>query len=323
MDKSPEAIKLNGKQIFKKDYKLASIQHFDSLIVLTTGMNKFYHVFNIEGKPVASFGRKGKGPGEFLRIPILTNIYKHNSKVYGLVYDELLRKVINIDFRASITENKLVIHNRPPLPPKLRKSEILEYFYVGENKYAGMIEDRFFKQINQKRDGFYYNAPKNKFIILPLFNLKMKPYDKLSEANLNNRVARLSPDRSKLAFAMMYYPIVEVFDVGSKKPIRFLIDSNPPKGPFNLSDFKKGKLIKYFLGLHVTNNYLYLLSSVKMGNKYQKKGQLILVMDWKGNLKEKYLIPEKYDLNWINVDERNQRIYGISYDQDKAYEFDY
>jgi hypothetical protein len=308
-------VELKGERILQDYFELATIQNFDDVIILTAAMDNFFHVFNKRGKHITSFGQKGRGPGEFVKAPFLTDIYKQNSTTYGVVYDEVLQKAVTIDLTASISEEELIVQNRLDLPSKLHKSSIFNVFYIKEKQYAGMLEDRFYHQINRKRNGFYYDAQKDKLTILPLQNLKIKPNKKFPEVNLNNREARLSPDRSKLAFAMMYYPMVEIFEVGSDKPVQYLLD-NPPEGPFKLSAYKENKLTKYFLGLYVSNKYLYVLGS-------KKNDQEIFVMDWNGNPVNKYLIPDQYDLNWITVDEKNKLIYGISYDQGGVFKFDY
>lgn len=323
VDDFPESIELKGEQFFEDSFQLATVQHFDSLIVLTADMENFFHVFTKDGKLVTSFGREGKGPGEFLRVPFLTDSYKQDSTTYGVVYDEILNKSVIINFTASVTENELIVKDTPKLPTKINKSSLLEYLYIRENNYTGMLEDRLAQQINQQRNGFYYDAAQDEFTILPLHNLKIQPHEKLPEINLNNRKARISPDRNKLAFAMMYYPMVEIFEIGSDKPVQYLLDSDPPEGPFELSDYKENKLTKYFHNLYVTDKYLYLLGSRKSKNNDLDKDQEIFVMDWEGNPKEKYLVPDKFDLSWITVDEKNKHIYGISYTHEEAYLFDY
>jgi len=46
-------------------------------------------------------------------------------------------------------------------------------------------------------------------------------------------------------------------------------------------------------------------------------------MDWEGNPHNKFVISDKYDLDYITVDEMNKTIYGISYNKDKAYKFNF
>lgn len=318
-----DPVELKGKQIAQNYFELATIQHIDSLVVATTNMNRFFQVFNKDGDHITSLGRAGRGPGEFLRTPFLTNIYRQDSTTYGVVYDEVLKEAATINFTASILDNKLIVHDRPPLPPKFKKSPLYEYFYIKENKYAGMFDDRFLNQLNNQRSGFYYEIEQDSLTILPLKNLEIQPYELYPEANLNNRTMRVSPDRSKLAFAMMYYPMVEIFETGgAEEPVQYLIDSNnPSEGPFKLRDYKENNLTEYFIGLYTSDKYLYVLGA--KNNESEDKGQYIFVMNWEGNAERKYLIPDEYDLNFITVDEKNKFIYGISYDHVGVYRFDY
>jgi hypothetical protein len=287
-------------------------------------MNKFFHVFNKDTKEhITSFGRLGRGPGEFQRVPMLNDISNQDSSPIGLVYDEVARKALVIDLISSINKGELVVKKRIEFPSKLNRSAMSELLHVAGNKYAGMNDDRIFKRFNEKRCGFYFNAETENLTILPLYNLQIEPHDDLAELNLNTREARVSPDGKKLAFAMMHYPMVEVFKNGSIQRFQYYMDKNLPEGPFfKLKKFKERNLPVYYEDLFVTNKRIYLLGS-KVSNNKNEKGQHVFVMDWEGNPESHYVLPIDYALSWISVDEENRTIYGISYKNDQAYKINY
>lgn len=324
VDNFPEAIELSGEQVLNKYLDVATIQTYDSLLVLTAGMDNFFHIFNNNREHLSSFGRSGRGPTEFLQKPHINGIYSSNSRPAALVYEAELHKTLEVDLLASVSKNELVILNRPELPPKLHQSSLIEYFPIGNNANIGMYEDRFYNQIDRKRNGFYYQAESNNFSILPLKNLELQPYDRMAEANLNNRSMRITPDQSKVAFAMMFYPMVEIFETGSKEPVRYLIDTAPPKEPFELDEFRQGGNInQHFIGLYVNKTHLFLLGTNQAEGPNKEAMQKIYVIDWEGNAVSKFLIADKYKLNSITVDEKNNLIYGISFNNDAIYMFDY
>jgi hypothetical protein len=317
----PDPVQLKGQQIVTDIYQLASIRQFDSLLVVTANMDEFFHVFNKDGTHIASFGREGRGPGEFLRVPFLTDIYRENSQIHGLIDTEISNEAVTVNLSASVSEDEVVVHDNPPLPPDINRASLMQYFNMQESVYAGMLANSLFNQFNNQMSGFYYNSNEDTLTILPLHNLEIEPYEKFPAVNLNNRTAKVSPDRSKLAFGMMYYPMVEVFKNGSEKPVQYLLEPNPTEGPFQLSDVKEDKIEKYSTNIFATDQYIYLLGARKNGNPDQD--QHIFVMDWEGNGEAKYKIPGKYDLRSITVDEKNNDIYGISYGQNGVYKFDY
>lgn|SRR5690625_5091665 len=159
-----------------------------------------------------------------------------------------------------------------------------------------------------------------------LYNLKIHsngtPYDALADTNLNSRLARISPQRDKMAMIMVHSPVLEIVHIGERNSRKFLLDANPPPGTFDLDMLHNGTLTKYFQGIDVTENYIYLLSDNEKNMDSEKK-QTIKVLDWDGQPRYQYTIPEQYQLGMLVVNEEKNEFYGLSYEDDKIYQFNY
>lgn len=313
-------IELEGTRVFEEEYSLFQIAKVDSFIIISTARDTLFHVYDKNQEHFAGLGQKGRGPREFTRVPAIEDVMKENASIKFLVNDEIRKELMSLNLTASLDSNKLIIENRYTLPVELRGA--IDFLYLDKNKFVGVYDDRFDKQLDEQRGGFYYNAKTDTFEIFSLQNFKIKPYEMMPATNVNARMPAISPDRSKVAIVTLFSPKMAIFEVGSKTPARYLLDSNLPEGTFELEAFKKGEVIEYYKYIDATNNYIYLLHS---GNKIKDNAgeTWIQVLDWKGNPSNQYLIPSEYNLSMFVVDEKNKLFYGLSYPNDAIYKFDY
>lgn len=310
----PDPNELEGEKIFEGEFGIATISLKDSLLVLTTNRDTIFHVYDNNQNFISSFGNQGMGPGEFERPPFIKDIWKEGEEVKALIYDNINTIVINIS--ESIRENEVVITEEFELPSEIRHP-IVDVFYIGNNQYIGMYDDRHHQRIDNKRGGFYYDRQTDKMETFQLVNLEIQPHEIMAAINVNSRTARLSPDREKFVLALLHSPILEIFDVGSNSAKRFLLDTHPPENKFDLHEFNEREIKEFNRNIFVTNSFIYLLYS---GNG---NGQKIKVIDWNGNPEAQYSLPDGYDLNWLVTDEINESFYGLSWNNDTIYKFDF
>ena len=87
-----------------------------------------------------------------------------------------------------------------------------------------------------------------------LYNLKIHsngtPYDALADTNLNSRLARISPQRDKIAMIMVHSPVLEIVHIGERNSRKFLLDANPPPGTFDLDLVHSG-----YFGAHCATHF--------------------------------------------------------------------
>ncbi len=127
-----------------------------------------------------------------------------------------------------------------------------------------------------------------------------------------------------MATVLVRSPKMELFEIGSTTPIRYLLGSDPPDDRFRLEEYQDGEVTDYYKYMQVTNESIYLLySGYKKNEEQEQKEQFIRVLNWQGSPKAQYLIPEKYELSTFVVDEEHNVLYGSSYNNDSIYTFKY
>lgn len=318
----PQPVKLKGEQVFEDEKGILVISQIDSLIIISTMQDTLIHIYDKKENLIARLGIRGRGPGEFNTPPFIRDAIKVDSTIKIFYHNNQLNTYVSINVTASLDSNKVIIGKIYKLPGQLVGTT--RAFYIDSSTIAGMYDDQFYQQLDGRRGGFYYYTKSDTFETFSLYNLKIKPLEVLPATNVNARTSAISPDHSKLAFVMSNSPKLEIFQVGSTKPHRFLLDSNPPKDIFDLKTFKERENIEYYRYVDVTNNYIYLLYSGFRHNERDEAHQTrIQVLDWEGNPQAQYLIPAKYNLVTFIVDEKNKMFYGVSYINDAIYKFDF
>ncbi len=317
---------LKGKQVFKDQYQAFPIQIFDSLIVVSTPeKDTLLHVYNEKHKKLASFGRKGKGPGEFTGIPILYDGFTRDGNHFAYYYDFQKLTLHELNLSASIDSGKTVMKQIMTLPREL--SGGWEPHLINYDTLVGYFDDRFDKKLKDKAGLYYYYPDSSEFDTYSLFDLNIKnlpPKYFMAETNLNARQLSMAPNRQKFAIAMVHYPRLDLFTSGSATPTTYLTASNPPDTTFNLDQYKEGKVTEYYSNLYVTNNKMYLLyHGISKERRRGEHSSFIQVIDWNGNPIEHYFIPSKYSLSLIVADEANNKFYGLSTYNDAIYQFKY
>jgi len=223
----PEAVDLKGYEILSNEFKVATFQIIDSLIVVSTGQDTIFHIYSKNEQHINSFGRKGKGPNEFQRIPFLVNIWKEENIIKSLIYDEVVHRPIKINFSKSL-ETGDVSSEVLGFPSFLtREILISQIFYLGKEKYIGLYDDQYHQSLNKMSGGFIYDLVKDNYQLFPMHNLKIEPFEPFPAVNLNNRKLHLAPNRTKLFTAMIHAPIIEKINVHDLKASKYVIGNDP------------------------------------------------------------------------------------------------
>lgn len=312
-------VELKGTSVFENEYSLAQIVSLDSLFLISTRRDTIFHIYNRKGKKISSFGRKGRGPNELTRTFAIEDIVR-NSPLEAFIYDEIRKELVKINMTASINSGNLNVEKRIEIPDQLQGA--FDFLFVNEQEFIGVYDDHFNKQLDEQRGGFYFYPSTGEFQTFSLDNLEIEPYENMPATNINARVPAISPDRSKMAIAMMHYPQITIFNVKDSTRKSHLTNSNPPDDKFKLENFKDGDVTEFYSSIYTTNNYIYLLYS---GYKVKESPhpKKIQVLDWHGNPQAQYLIPAEYNVSSFIVDEKNQQFYTLSYPKDTIFKFDY
>ena len=315
---------LQGEQLFDDVMGIASFTLLDSLILFSTMDEDMFQVYDLQGNQIASFGRQGNGPGEYIQPPFFRDTYfTQNSLDYLLFYDFSNNMTgVYLDIKASIEENEVVIEQEVPLP-RVFSQPFARLYHIDEETILGVSDDRFFQELDGLEGGWYYSPADTIITTFPMYNLYMNPFDAEPESNLNNRSISVSPDRQKFATAFFHAPIIEIFDMYStdvRLQIQVTNETFPPDDPFTPEDYYENTLTQYFRDIFTTNDHIYLLYTGQEMSDPEKQ-QFVKIIDWQGQPAQQFSIPPGYEIDVIQVDESNNHLYGMSWSNDAIYRF--
>ncbi|GAA5521088.1 TolB-like 6-bladed beta-propeller domain-containing protein [Aliifodinibius salicampi] len=320
------AIELEGTRVFENEMGVMYLKRIDSLMVISTMNEPYLQIYDKDQNFIGSLGKEGRGPGEFGQPPMIVDGIQSESGLTIFAYDRPTLTLNSIDLTASIDSNKVIINRKYELPKELTGTGADDIFYVDSTMITGVYDDRFSKQLDEKRGGFYYYPKSGEFETFSLYNLRIEPYEMNPASNLNARITTISPDRNKIASLMVHYPGLEVVHLDSTAdPSRYLLADAPPKHTFDLEDFKEDKIMTYYKSIYSTDRHLYLLyAGIQEEDFYNSHETRIQVLDWDANPIREFKIPAKYSLDMVMVDEEDQRFYGWdNTENDAVYKFDY
>lgn len=296
------------------------MKNVDSLMIISTGRDTLFHIYNKSGKQIYSFGKVGKGPKEFMDATLIYDANEKDDTISLFAYDSNLLKYSKINLNKSKETNGIVVDAEYEFPVELRG--INDVYYINEDTLAGIYSDNFYKKLDGKWGGFYYYPKSKKFETFTLLNLTIEPYELMPSINLNSRLSSLAPNRRKIAVVNVHTPILEIIKIGSKQPKKYYLGFKPSTYTYNLKDFKNDEVTQYYTFVATTNKSIYLLYA-NHAYSTEKRVAKIQVIDWEGNPKAEYLIPKEYGLGMFTVDEKDSVIYGLSYSNDSIYKFNF
>lgn len=277
-----------------------------------------FQVYDMSLNKVSEFGIHGRGPSEFIRTPVIEDIYQDSISTKILVLDEFRKEIISIDLKSSIQKGELITSKKYTIPEQLYG--LMDLFYTEDETFVGIYDDRFDKQLDHQGGWFEYVPSSGNFSTYPLRNLTLQPNNDLAETNLNARNPVISKQRDSLAAILIHEPILELIDLNNNH--RNVIQTMEFEVPefYNLDSFNQGELTEYYRSATATDSHIYLLKS-EVAMTAMQVPTTLQKLDWQGNLLVEYRIPAEYDLSMVQVDDASHTLYGLSYSNDAVYKF--
>jgi len=239
----------------------------------------------------------GKGPGEYINL-VTNGQYENTSEGIKLwVSDNHLRRIRKINLTRSLQEKKVIMELEYSYrgdffsPYYINDTCIVTEFYIGNN-----MSFCAFNPVNQKRTDFFN-----------FFNQDLKG-DDLFYVSGNSGI---KPDKSKIAYAMIYLNQVLITSMDGKD--RFSVSIGPPVSKDKVDRTSRRNKVEYFTSVAVTNNQIWLLyqgstrSDIELSNT--KEPSQIMVLDWEGNLLHYFRLQKR--LIKIFIDQTKSFLYGI------------
>jgi hypothetical protein len=235
------------------------------------------------------------------------------------MHDQTLNAMRVVDLSASLASGQTVLLREIQLPRELSGGWGSTMSLVNDSLLIGMVEDRFHKQLDEKRSYFYYHVNEGRVELIPLLNLNVDRPDLNGNMNINARGAMTSPDQSKVSMPYVYAPLIDILDVPSKTITTIALDGIPLETTFSLDAFNNETLVEYYSNTFVTDERMYVGFSGQVPTENQDK--VIRMMDWSGKVLAQWIIGSEYQLGTFIVDEPNSAIYGLSWELDAIYKF--
>ncbi|MFU8813602.1 MAG: hypothetical protein ACNA78_11600 [Balneolaceae bacterium] len=317
---------LQSERILHDEIGLADLKRINDFLILATSQDTLLKIFDQQLNPVGRFGRTGRGPGEFLRPPMIKDYRPGDDGTAVLVYDDIKRKLIEFHLERSIEQGSLELIREFEFPEAFAGTLLLDLFYLSDHTYVATYDDRSAGVLNKKRGGLIFEEGVNAPRLFDLKNLSIEPYETFPELNLNNRSVGRSGDRRTLYSAFRYSPFVEVFHLDAPdRPALQLYPEEPPPDTYRLDEFNDRALVEHFRDIHVGERYIYLLyTGYPFGDDPPDQGDYsIRIITRDGQPVYQFLIDAKEDIRRFIVDEHQKHIIGLSWSMDALYRYDF
>lgn len=311
----PEIIELSGNEI-PMDTSFYGGAHFielyDSIMtIMALKEKKFLYLFNKNTHTLlASTGKKGRGPGEFINV-----VAPSLDKKQGVIYLPARGKMKIMKFYIdSLLSN-------PAYKPQT-------FINIPSNLRTKM----FFKPY--KKDLFGYRSIKQNDKLISFFNRKGKIIDSLNVPNnlnvypeLNEQIRRMQvnyffafhPIKPLVCIAYRYADVVAIVDMKGN-----II--NKIQGPDQINQtprYGKDLINTYNSPIRADGQYIYCLYTgnipIKDQNRVLYKTQYLHIFNWKGEP----VMRIKFDhpVHSFIIDKQNKRIITYSFNKGKLFSY--
>lgn len=311
LTKFPEIVDLtNAEIIISELLNPKGILVIDSLIVVGEYQNDpMISIHDLSGKPIATFLRKGRGPGEtsnLLDISTYDDRTIQASVDSELIFEYKVEDILNGVFLPSINYNL----PSPAFTPSI-KCGVYDFFYAG--KMLDLQNDpdmRFciYHANSGKVDAFGEYPQEDRAI-------QGFPTDDYSKLLAYQGDPCIKPDHTKAVFSYYYAVGFDIIDLETPK-IEKSVFYQYPQVELTYATQVKANFIKRnessyrgFLDLWCSNDFIYFLySAKKISSPDYNQGNYILKYDWTGDAKCLYRLDK--EVTCFVLDKNEKHIYA-------------
>ncbi len=319
IDRFPDNLSLNGERIELDSLTLCPeyIRIIDTLMIIMDMefcSNSCFYVYHKDTYELLGiFGKKGKGPAEFINLDYPVNVVIDSSFLGIWVYDMSTHKNQLINITASLTLNRTIIE-KAVIPPRSIVSGI-GIFVLPNNDLTGT-------SMSQEGRLFYYDSEIFKTNFVDYFpEVTKPPYEQQEMHNLYTGPTGMNPDGNILVSALTLFKRLDVFNVNTHDKKLMLLYSivftdspgDPPYMTIPGNDFPD-ELMFYYYDLFLTDKYIYALNINMSSGQIDRDeyiGSEIHVFTYDGKPVSKYILD--HFVGKFTIDEENGYIYGLTY----------
>jgi len=311
----PEVIDLHGTPVMTGDEKynplLMGLK--DNLLVVCDVENgPHFHVYALpEFEYLGNFGQQGRGPSEF-QSPFFWGQFEKGERVKIWVYDPNNVTLSLIDVLDALNDERFKTDTCFVLPNEAY--EAINVMKIGGNNLTGngaFFNGEFFKYDTEtdKIQWIAKNTNYNKG-----FRQLLETSNDFGQLTLKQGFAKIKPDQSRYAKALVYAPIIDVY-----KPdgvLEFSIILNDFEIPnFNEEEFSL-KTRGWYGNIFLTDSFIYAINrncTLEQYSLNECDDAEIHVFNWKGEPVVLFRLNEGIAPSAaFVVDEENKKIYTVN-----------
>lgn len=286
----------------------------DSILVMNSIVEPFIRFYDtINFREIGNFGRKGKGPNEFIYLRFYDDFSKNKTDAW--FFDPNGRKLLKYNVQELIS-----------LPALLKPIKVIFMPYLSAIETCIVnISDSLIIGGSYSKNGqqFFYN-PINQSIMWTTYFPKIK-YEGESEelGQLYYGIVRKKPDCTKVVCALRFFKRIIITDVRSNASIT--LKTNQPEQYFPKSNIDLNYLqgLRFmYLDLCCCEKFIFALYAdvtSKQLDDYGFSKSRIQVFDYSGKPIAEMTIDQQ--INSISVDEENGLIFGSNRANGMIYKF--
>lgn len=287
------------------------------MMIVLSDAEPVIRVFDRNYDEVASFGRKGRGPGEFALVPYIQEV--HENPCEFSYFDSITRSLYSVNIAESVDRGETirnVIFSQSSTPGSAWNT-----YEIDEGVYFGMYDDTFIREFDGGRGIYLLSNESGETSSYSLYNLAFQEGvtnlpDPNAPVNINARAWDFSREYSLAVTALVYAPVIEIIRITEFHTIEVttLIYEEIPRS-FTFSDYEQGQTDVFASLISASkNNFIVLLEN--------EDSQKLVFIDYDLNVKQILETDINYGLSRIRYDEQYNRIYGLSYEEDAIFRFD-
>lgn len=304
-------IALKGDSVFS-DKGIHFVSIFDTILVIDKifGNGERFDCYSLRSlKKLGSFGRKGRGPGEFTSAFLLKHFDSDSTGVHFWIIDGTRKKLERFNLVKLIrnpygTEPDFEI----PFPDKVDSA--YDAFFIHEDSIIiqpGDYPSRFIISDVNLTNLFFSS-------LYPLIGTNSDP-------TLQQSFCILSADQRVLVSAMTWLDRIDFVNTSTGLPVSTIVSADYES--LNLTEIHENRDFTkaYFTDANILGNNILLLRKNSLRKNINKKSpEEIWVFDQ--NFNPSYKIKINEGLNRIAVDPKSNMLYGIDTNSETVYKYD-
>lgn len=304
-------IPLQGEELQLDSVYAGYMSAYDTLLTFATSAYPEHYVYVFgtnSGKLLGKLCTQGRGPGEYDSFTHAEQYLKEPDGIKLWVSDRNSHILLNLT--ASLRQGKEVRDSVLKLDGSKVSPHGFSFIFVLDN---GQLLTRL--QCEKKEGGdisyrperyvLYEGGIPNEVKTFWQFKKPVSNPNNIDPTVFYNLLARMKPDKSKLATAMQHLGRIGIFDLKSETWQGFRIENTPA------ISYLKGEMKNFYLyytDICTDDNYIYALYVNKPIPENARSGNTVHVFDWEG--KPQYAIQLSEPVQQITVDPCNGKMYG-------------